>query len=469
MEESLHRIRRALEPTGRAVPQAIAPTPSDDFDISHVVTGLWRNAWLIALCTVVAAALGYIYAFHVADVTYRSTASLVLRQDSREPLDGGGVASRIPLSAEEISTERAVVVSTTNLGEVATALGLIDDPEFNPYLTSNDEPPIAELRDEFYLTATVDELRQAIRAENLSGTTVIRVVVESLSPVKSRDIANAVIDQYQANEVALEEAARQEEIERLSARLQELQGQLVTVEAKIEDFQFSSSDPDERLRDTVELEKLGAEANAIRSLYQAMLERFSMVSVEEAPQRTESAVLDRAVLPIDNYSPREALILGASLLIGAFLGVALALARDAISDRIRGPRELGEMARRPVIAIAPKFERGKRFGTISRQFGLNQPVSIAAMESIRTSITLISDAKTRSPQVISVISGTPEEGKSPLALSLAASYAEAGTQVLLIDTDLRRRTLSKWLAPARNTGLISVLSGFIGLKDAVER
>ena len=67
-----------------------------------------------------------------------------------------------------------------------------------------------------------------------------------------------------------------------------------------------------------------------------------------------------------------------------------------------------------------------------------------------------------------MISGTPQEGKSPLALALAASYAEAGSKVLLVDTDLRRRTLSKWLAPARNSGLISVLSGYTDLDGAVE-
>ena len=470
MEVSLHRVRRALDPVNRpSQPMAAAPAP-DTYDVSFLVGALIRNAWIIALCTFVALCSGYIYAFHIADVTYKSSASVVLRQDSREPLDGTSTLSRAPLSSEEISTERAFVVSVTNLSAVARQLDLVEDPDFNYYLGSQDGLPDPEVRDEFFLTATVSSLRDAIVAETVVGTTIIRVTAEAFSPTKARDIANAVIDQYRANHVASEQAIRRREIDRLSARLDELQGQLIAVEAKIDAFQFTSSDDDQRLRDTVELEKLGSEANAIRGLYQAVLERYSKVSVEAAPQRTEIAVLDRAVLPLDNASPRTTLILAFSLLIGGAIGTYIALARDVFSDRIRSPRDLGRLTGRPVVAMSPKLGRAKRIGTVRRQFGLDRPASITAMENVRTSISLLAEAQSRAAKVISVVSATPEEGKSSLALALAASYAEAGvgTQVLVIDTDLRRRTLSKWLTPARNSGLVSVLSGYTELDEAVE-
>lgn len=468
MEDSLHRIRRAIDTPNRQGMIGGASNEADEFDLAEVTAGLWRNKGLIIFCTLAALLLGYLYAYHFADRSYRSTATLVLRYDTEDTIDGQIAAQRQqPLSTEEINTERAVVVSTTNLGAVAEELGLIDDPEFNPYLAEDAELPAADVRDEVFLTATVRELQQVVRAENVAGTTIVRVVAEASTPQKAQDIANALIAQYLAQQESLIADGQREDVERLSNRLEELQNQRIAIEARIDEFQFTGSDALQELRDTVELEKLAAEADANRELYEAVLGQYSRATVEQGSKRTESTVLDRAVLPIRHYQPREKLILAASILIGGFLGTCLALALDVFSDRIRGPRALGRLTGSPVIAAAPKFNRFKRYGSVSRQFGLSRPGSIAAMESIRTSVTLISDNRSRAPQAIAVISGTPEEGKSPLTLALAASYASAGAQILLIDTDLRQRTVSKWLAPAQQTGLISVLSGYETLHDAV--
>src|SRR4029077_11418302 len=62
-----------------------------------------------------------------------------------------------------------------------------------------------------------------------------------------------------------------------------------------------------------------------------------------------------------------------------------------------------------------------------------------------------------------VISAAPGEGKTTAALSLALSMAqEAGTRVLLIEADLRRPTIERYLGLPRRVGLGDWLRGSLG-------
>jgi capsular exopolysaccharide synthesis family protein len=66
-------------------------------------------------------------------------------------------------------------------------------------------------------------------------------------------------------------------------------------------------------------------------------------------------------------------------------------------------------------------------------------------------------------QVILVTSAVPGEGKSFVALNLAAALAKAETDVLLIDADLRKPSLHRWLNVNPSNGLAEYLSGNLEL------
>jgi succinoglycan biosynthesis transport protein ExoP len=70
-------------------------------------------------------------------------------------------------------------------------------------------------------------------------------------------------------------------------------------------------------------------------------------------------------------------------------------------------------------------------------------------------------------KIIGVTSSVPKEGKSTVASNLAELMAHAGKRVILIDSDLRNRTLTRNLARGTTTGLLEVLAGQIELQHAV--
>jgi len=60
--------------------------------------------------------------------------------------------------------------------------------------------------------------------------------------------------------------------------------------------------------------------------------------------------------------------------------------------------------------------------------------------------------------VIMLSSAVPKEGKSTIALSLGRSYALSGSKTVLIDCDLRKPSLHKFLNIKRTTGLADYLA-----------
>jgi capsular exopolysaccharide synthesis family protein len=81
-------------------------------------------------------------------------------------------------------------------------------------------------------------------------------------------------------------------------------------------------------------------------------------------------------------------------------------------------------------------------------------------ERFRRLKTLIMHDAQDEPQVIVVTSALPGEGKSLISLNLALAFAaDRDGETLLIDADIRRPGIDRWLKPAPKIGLKEILSG----------
>jgi capsular exopolysaccharide synthesis family protein len=73
----------------------------------------------------------------------------------------------------------------------------------------------------------------------------------------------------------------------------------------------------------------------------------------------------------------------------------------------------------------------------------------------------------RPPRVIVVTSPLPSEGKSTSACNVALTLALGGARVVLVDGDLRKPAVGKYLGISNAAGLTSVLAGRHELRDVV--
>ena len=108
-----------------------------------------------------------------------------------------------------------------------------------------------------------------------------------------------------------------------------------------------------------------------------------------------------------------------------------------------------------------------RFNGISAKETLAAP-NAAFDEAIRTlrSSILLSAGLEHHPKSILVTSASPAEGKSTIALYLAAAHSQQQRRTLLIDGDMRRPVVK--LGVSRDCGLSDVVNGTMHWKEAVQ-
>ena len=96
------------------------------------------------------------------------------------------------------------------------------------------------------------------------------------------------------------------------------------------------------------------------------------------------------------------------------------------------------------------------------------PSSIVS-ESYRKAKVSLDFASLDNPlKVIQITSSLQGEGKTTTAINLAASYAEDGKKVLLVDLDLRRPKLHRAFKIENKNGIVDVLANKITLDEAIK-
>ena len=92
---------------------------------------------------------------------------------------------------------------------------------------------------------------------------------------------------------------------------------------------------------------------------------------------------------------------------------------------------------------------------------------VEAYKTLRTNMNFI--FRNNKYKKLVVTSSIPVEGKSSVSINLARVLAENGTRVILIDCDMRKPMLHKYLRAQRfrTRGLSTVLSGISTLEDSV--
>ena len=165
--------------------------------------------------------------------------------------------------------------------------------------------------------------------------------------------------------------------------------------------------------------------------------------------------------------PRTKLTIIAGILVGLVLGIGGAFALEGLDPRVRREETLRRIFRLPVLARIPRERRPS-----SRELPLRpEELSPPAQESYRMlRIALGLRGPATAPRSVMVTGSTRSEGKSSVALNLAAAVAFAGHKVILVEADLRRPSLAgalDLLAKRGKRGTAGVLMGEVPLGDAL--
>ncbi len=177
-------------------------------------------------------------------------------------------------------------------------------------------------------------------------------------------------------------------------------------------------------------------------------------------------VAQEAIPPSAPTSPKTSRNTALGLVLGLLIGLGLAFVLERLDRRIRGPEDLAEIYGLPMLGVVQ--ESGALSASARRKGGRGPylpPGEAEAFNLIRAHLRFFNvdhDLRT-----IVVASASPEDGKTTVALHLAESAANMGSQVLLLEADLRRPSLSQWFGLQGGLGLTDVLIGSSSLEHAI--
>lgn len=219
----------------------------------------------------------------------------------------------------------------------------------------------------------------------------------------------------------------------------------------------------------IELAQLQRARQSAEQTYLLLVNKLQELRVAEESELGYAEVIRPALVPWAPFTPNRPLNTLVGIVLGLSLGIALALLKTRLDNRIHRPDELREVGV-PVIGVIPSMEK-----VVKRDFGSNEVVAIDGqnfdthLATVLNPLSAISEAYrglrtniqfARPDTIVGTIlvtSPSPSEGKSVTAANLSIVLAQAGRRVLLVDADLRRPTVHVKLGLSKEPGLRELL------------
>lgn len=223
---------------------------------------------------------------------------------------------------------------------------------------------------------------------------------------------------------------------------------------------------------SVRLGELQREAEASRTLYQGLLERYRQATVSQGTEQSRAYIIAKAAIPLGPSSPNLAVYIIGGLLASLIAALGVTVVLEMLENGFATRTAVEEALAIPVLASIPdlrSLEGGREVAKSPLAIGQylvehRGSVFSESFRSIRTSLKV--GQRDQLARSIAITSALPDEGKTTAALSLARSAAMSGLKVVLIDCDVRRRASSGNLQEIEY-GLIEVLKGEVSPEQAL--
>jgi receptor protein-tyrosine kinase len=325
---------------------------------------LLRGGWVIIVVTAVVGVLGGVIFTVFTTPLYQASTRLFVSTAS------GSSVSEL-YQGNRLSQERVVSYAQLLMGETLAQRTI----------------------DKLQLNMTAEQLKNNVTASSKRDTVLIDVTVLDPSPIRARDIANTLSDEFVG-----------------------MVRELETPE--------SGAAPDAR------------------------------VVVEQ-----------RASIPGQPVVPKPIRNIGAGLGIGLLLGIGLVFLREMLDNTVKNKETLESITRTGTVGNIPLDKERRKQPAIA--FETDNSVIAESFRKLRTNLQFL--AVDNPPRVIVFTSSMPSEGKTTTAINTALALAEAEHNVVLIDADMRRPTLAKYLGLVGTVGFSTVLSGAASLDESLQK
>lgn len=210
--------------------------------------------------------------------------------------------------------------------------------------------------------------------------------------------------------------------------------------------------------------ELKKEAQANTELYNSLYAKIKEAGIAAASKSSNIRIVDRARILDSPTRPHRALNLATGLFVGILGGIVLAFLREGFGRRIHSATDVRRLMGITRVSMVPAIGTWKqrllpgvaKTAASPRLFEDPYSAEAEALRGVQASI--LSGQGGRMPQIVLVVSSSPGEGATSIAVALARALAQHN-KVCLIDTHLRKPGIQNALGLCTGRGLTDVLSG----------
>ena len=190
-------------------------------------------------------------------------------------------------------------------------------------------------------------------------------------------------------------------------------------------------------------------------LYLYLLTKSEENAISLAITERPARVVDYAFGSGRPVSPNKIMVLLAMLVLGLGLPFSIIYIAILTDSKVQGKHDITKYCSVPYLGDIPLYEGHLTRNIAVRESGRDKVSE--AFKILRTNMGFMSGGKKQ--QVILTTSSTAHAGKTFVSMNLGMTLAFSGNKVLMVDLDLRRRTLSKHMGQRSNpNGVTKYLS-----------
>ena len=244
----------------------------DTIDLRALFQTLWGGKWVVAICTLIGAVLGFL-ALSQATPVYRASANVMFDLQRSNLVSVSDVFAEEQIDAAKLEDQMQVLRSAVLIERVIDQLNLDKSPEFNPFLRAPVPtlaehigayialpPEVADIATNIGLISPPSPPPGPVEAERRERLSVVQNVLSGLAlqplgrsrviaisyssgrPATSAALANAFAEQYIVDQLEAKLEATRAATSWLSKRVDELRVSVEKSEAAIEDARLTLSD-----------------------------------------------------------------------------------------------------------------------------------------------------------------------------------------------------------------------------------
>lgn len=365
------------------------------------------------------------------------------------------------------ATKIELAIEKQKLSEYEAELTNRDPSLTNYFDLQSAQPSIEMLQKEIATIETQKAIALSGRGDREQKQLLVKDFDARLGELKrklSDDIASYQSKVYSASPAEVKALSTQ--IFESKVKMQALQAQYGQLSQVLGDYE---SQFEALPAKSLELARLERTRQSLEKLYLVLEDKYQEALLNEQSTPGNVLILNAARIPSSPSEPNRIKIILFGLFAGIFVAIGYVYVRSIFDKTVKTPEDI-ETLGLYVLGSVPKFERKVGVNTSDSEIFMSSANELAASEAYRALRTRIQFSKlTDGTKSILITSSAPQEGKTTVAVNLAAGFAQTNKRVIILDCDLRIPRIHSVFKGKSSPGFTNFLFGQASFEDIVRK